>query len=448
MNANVFILGLTILLLLPLPFSKPENGDTISVKLPSVYNGDEPHYLLMMSSITHDFDLDLKNNYLAVHKGSAQAGARFAGKSLVHHTFWYINNRYYSWWDDHGVCGVVWEYNDSGILLPRMKDTVLAREIAELPEYGTHPPGLAFILAPALFPLRNSAMFEPMAIVYIAVIMVLAMLFFRYLLGAYTGDTRQRNMATAIVFLGSPLWYYGRTLFCEGPMAFCAIAAYGLYIIDKKTFFPGLLIAIGMLLKPVFGILAVPLFVHMFLYRNVGGSIRFVLALCLGIGVIFFLNHRMCGSIMNGSQLFILGNTFSGAWGLLTDTRQGLFLICPMTIIALILWPAFLRTYGYKAWLPASGFLLYFIIMATWPNWRGGDSYGPRLIVPVIPFVLLPLLLFLAHIRRYARMKTGIGIFVILISIFINANGVITSWKFISRNPLIAACVKACEWAF
>jgi hypothetical protein len=86
--------------------------------------------------------------------------------------------------------------------------------------------------------------------------------------------------------------------------------------------------------------------------------------------------------------------------------------------------------------------LLYFIAISTYAVWRGGDSYGPRYIVPVIPFILLPLLLFLSPAYRRIRWRTVIGILLILLSIFINANGAIASWKFINRNPLVAAFIK------
>ena len=49
--------AVAFLLLLPLMFSKPENGKRINIALPSVYNGDEPHYLIMMNSLVCDGDL-------------------------------------------------------------------------------------------------------------------------------------------------------------------------------------------------------------------------------------------------------------------------------------------------------------------------------------------------------------------------------------------------------
>jgi hypothetical protein len=430
------------LLLLPLAFSKPENHGRMHIGLPSVYNGDEPHYLLMINSILHDGDLDLKNNYRAVHQGAVQAGKRFAGALLEHHTFWYVNGTYYTGCEEFGPEKAEWREDKSGFLSPRIKDARLANIIEGLPEYSVHPPGLALLMAPALYFFRDSKMFEPMAIIFTGLIMVAAMIFFNHLLRAYTNNAWTRTLLTAAVFLGSPLWYYARTLYSEGPMTLLAMATYALYISSKKIVLPGLLLGVGVLLKPIFILLALPILFNMARNKEVRNLGRFSIAMSFGICVYFLLNYQMNGSVIKTSQPFIIGNTLSGAWGLLTDLHWGLVLFCPALIIALPLWPAFIREYGRKAWLPAGGFLLYFIVISTYAVWRGGDSYGPRYIVPVIPFILLPLLLFLSPAYRRIRWRTGIGILLILLSIFINANGAIASWKFINRNPLVAAFIK------
>ncbi|MGH9599067.1 MAG: hypothetical protein ACRD27_04345, partial [Terracidiphilus sp.] len=33
------------------------------------------------------------------------------------------------------------------------------------------------------------------------------------------------------------------------------------------------------------------------------------------------------------------------------------------------------------------GFCVYFALMAAWKSWHGSTCYGPRMIVPVIPFL-------------------------------------------------------------
>ena len=53
---------------------------------PAVWSGDEPHYLITISSILRDGDLSLGNNYDSVRSGSGDAGLTLKGTNLDHHT--------------------------------------------------------------------------------------------------------------------------------------------------------------------------------------------------------------------------------------------------------------------------------------------------------------------------------------------------------------------------
>ena len=65
------------LLALPLIFASPNASTKFHIGLPRVISGDEPHYLVLINSLLRDGDLDLANNYAAVHQGEPQAGLRF-----------------------------------------------------------------------------------------------------------------------------------------------------------------------------------------------------------------------------------------------------------------------------------------------------------------------------------------------------------------------------------
>jgi hypothetical protein len=59
-------------ILAPLCLSGPIPGSSrdLDFCLPRIHSGDEPHYLVTLHSLLIDGDLDVSNNYDAVHKGA------------------------------------------------------------------------------------------------------------------------------------------------------------------------------------------------------------------------------------------------------------------------------------------------------------------------------------------------------------------------------------------
>jgi len=53
---------------------------------PAVSTGDEPHYLIIISSILRDGDLSVGNNYESARLGGGDAGEAYKGFNLDHHT--------------------------------------------------------------------------------------------------------------------------------------------------------------------------------------------------------------------------------------------------------------------------------------------------------------------------------------------------------------------------
>src|ERR1043166_6851047 len=84
MRAAMWALLLAVYLAAPHYLWKPHQG--VIAVTPAVYSGDEPHYLLMVNSLLQDHDLILGPDYARVAHGGAEAGMRFRGVDLDHHT--------------------------------------------------------------------------------------------------------------------------------------------------------------------------------------------------------------------------------------------------------------------------------------------------------------------------------------------------------------------------
>jgi hypothetical protein len=380
---KAFIPFFVFCLFVPLFFHGPRFG------LPYIKGGDEPHYLVMINSLLNDGDLDLTNNYESAREGSRQAGKKFAGQALEPQGVWNIGGRQVIWsqvYEDTNR----WEKNGAGAYVPKKKpDTHF--DVSGLPMYSSHPAGIAFILFPILWCFRGTGAVEPLALVCSEVAVLFAVFGFRRILQRSITDSFSINLATFLAFLGTPLWAYGRSLFMEPFLLSFAVWAYALALERKSGFWIGLLLGLGALLKPNFLILLFPLTGLWIFERKIRDLLLALVGPVLATGLILYLNARWYGSPWTPPQPFHFGNPLSGMIGLWFSWNHGILALSPVVFLALIGWKKFIHEKQREAILVGFGFLIYFLMMASFECWWGGWCYGPRLIAPVFSFLMIPL---------------------------------------------------------
>lgn len=83
------------------------------------------------------------------------------------------------------------------------------------------------------------------------------------------------------------------------------------------------------------------------------------------------------------------GDWLAGLWGLTLGPSRGFLWYNPIVLLALpgvaIFWRQHRRIFVFSLLLTA----LYFLVYAKWYMWHGGYSWGPRFLVPIVPFVSL-----------------------------------------------------------
>jgi hypothetical protein len=377
---------MALLLLAPLCVSRSIDKP-LSLGLPAVLSGDEPHYLVIINSVICDGDFDLANNYQNVHQGGLQAGRIFAGQPLDHHVNWYQDGRLVQWWQAHEMDAERWNRDSQGHPVPTRHSHL--RPVDDK-EYSQHPVGLAFILAPILVGFRGTPLVEPAALFCSGLATVGGCCAWCWLVKQYTKFPLHVVGAAAVAYLGSPLWHYGQNLYSESFLAFFAVAAFAMALRGEKYFIAGLLLGAGILIKAPFALFAVPLIGDALVRFRWRQAFECLVPVALAILLVLFWNQQMHGDWLKSAQEWEAGSPIEGLLGLTFSWAHGLLLVSPSLVLLAIVVPEWFQRHRRDAILITLAVFLYGGLMVSWASWWGGSCYSGRLILPIVPFLFVP----------------------------------------------------------
>jgi hypothetical protein len=431
LNRRWFFPLLCAVLLTPHVFAGPPVSPWfVRAGLPWIYSGDEHHYMVMLSSLLHDRDLDVRNNYDSAARGSVQAGARFAYDTMAHHGAYYLPGVGYRMWKEVFDPDRPPVERDGQLVFPTRPGAPTGVE--RLPEYSWHPPGLPLLLAGVLWAWRDSTHLESFALLVTWMATCLAAWLFGQVVVSLGADRGWANVATALAFLGTPLWHYGRTLFTEPYLVLFTMAAYAVALRHAKrptigAVSAGVAIGFGILMKPPFILLAAPLAVLLVMRRQWKTLIAGAVPIAAALVALLMLNDRWFGSPWHASQAWRYGSLAGGIAGFLFKSDKSVFLYAPVLALAVVAWPTFIRAHRREAWVVLAAIIPYFLLMSAWEEWHGGYSYGPRLILPLLPLACLSLAVLPDVLRRSSDGKrTGRAVaFLVICALAMNVASII-----------------------
>jgi hypothetical protein len=400
--------------------------------LPISWQGDEPHYLVMITSLVNDGDLDLGNNYSAAHQGGRDAGWSMAAQPLLdHQTTWGIGAERIDWCQAYDCRFDHWDRDADGHPLPHPRED-FHTDVSGLVERSIHPAGGPLLTAAFVWPFRNTRLVEPASVLVAYLAMLLAMLLF-HALARDVGATPTKALAvTAAAFLATPVWHYSRSLFNEGFLLLFAVAAYLLVLRGRRFWLAGVLIGLGMLMKPPYGVVAIPLLVHVARQRR-WRPVAELMAPCVAAALgVLAQNAYFFGAPWRSSQPFQVGNPLTGLPGMLFDPLHGLLPFAPLLLLAVLGWRTLLRERRPQAATLLGGIAIYVGLISIWAGWNGGWCYGPRLLIPVVPFCALGLVS-LDDSRPWIRRATWL---LGSVSVVINFVGAVKFWDIYDKHPL------------
>ncbi len=441
-------LPLAVVVILLLPHFMTIRPWSLTFKLGYIISGDEPHYLLLIGSLVEDGDVDLSNNYDAVHAGQTWNAGRFCrnDRKLDHHTYLMIDRQRVPWSSIYqltrpGSMELITDpYNR------RYRPTQPGATPIEpgTPEYSVHQPGVAFLLAPVTFWARGTRFIEPVALLCSALATLIAFFYFRNILRLLRTEESLVNRISAVTFLGTSIWFYSRSLFLESHLLMCICATYYYALSRRLPLMAGCYSAIAIQLKAYYLLAFVPVGIEL-LWRKEFRYLRWY-ALPVGLsGLVFLLeNHYFFGDYFTGSQPYVVGSFLEGAVGHWLSRSSGILATSPAALVAILCWPDFIRKYPRQATLLGGAFSINFAIMSFYAVWWGATCYGPRYMTPFLPFLFASL----AAAPQWLRIRSWKGLlFWVLagVSIVNNASAAFYYAHFWETPPV---SVQAIDWFY
>lgn len=100
----------------------------------------------------------------------------------------------------------------------------------------------------------------------------------------------------------------------------------------------------------------------------------------------------------------------AGLYGFLLSPMRSIFLFSPPLLGALIAWPRFVKQRGGTAIFLLSITLVFLLVYSKWFGWHGGYAWGPRYLVSVTAFMLIPFAYLIeefSKLKRLGKLATG-----------------------------------------
>ncbi len=234
------------------------------------------------------------------------------------------------------------------------------------------------------------------------------------------------GLIAALIFgLGTLAWAYSKFFYSEPVSAFFLfLAAYFLLSFKKRhapLYLVGAGISAGLAATKISNVVLVPFFALYFLAvclstggeetgqelvpfstgsrdvwkRNALHALVFGLSLAGPLLITPLYNFvRFNNWTQTGYDVVVIPPSL-GLYGLFLSPHKSYFLYSPVLILAVLSFPIFLKRHRAEALLNLSILAATGLFFAQWHDWEGGLSWGPRYLVPTIPFltvVLLPLI--------------------------------------------------------
>jgi len=219
---------------------------------------------------------------------------------------------------------------------------------------------------------------------------------------------------------GSMAWPYSKYFFNQ-PVSclFLLLAFYNLYLYTEKTSLKYSLLSGGFIglsiLTRTDNLITVPcFFLYLLLYLKtktkaplIKTIICFFLPIILSLMMVALYNFIRFESLFRTGYENMSNDRFcspiEGLYGMLFASGGSIFLYNPILLLLPFCYKEFYRRRKNEAIFFGIFFFIFLLTYSQWESWAGGGTWGPRFLLPTIPFLILPLGVFIEEKMRFKK---------------------------------------------
>ncbi|MBW1668184.1 MAG: hypothetical protein JRJ66_09070 [Deltaproteobacteria bacterium] len=263
-----------------------------------------------------------------------------------------------------------------------------------------------------------------------------------FFLGLRLGFSRRASLLLTFVYaLGTMVWPYSKSLMSGATLNTAILGGvYGVisYRFDHKRkwlLLSSACMGFALITKVVsFGLL-VPLLAYLFFSPNRRKRVGTILV-CFVLPYALFAAFQLWYNMLRYGDLFTFGYDrqwdalgfstpfYVGLWGLFLSPGKSFFLYTPAAILGLVCLRPFLKEKKAECllFLGVAGF--FTIPHSLWVQWAGDWAWGPRFLVPVVPYFILPIGYCFKNWYGLTRPQRGFAVALVAVSLFVQILGV------------------------
>lgn len=313
----------------------------------------------------------------------------------------------------------------------------IGQSLLQVPFYLAARPFLPH-RSPDLDHRRQTAVF-PMPAIIAALI---ALITFRILTQLGYGF-RSSFQLTLLLGFGTMIWPYSKMLFRD-PLQTLLLLASVMFLVthehepgndasNRTVWFSGLCMAFAITVKETMGMYALFLFLYLFRSprnRTVKNLVAFGVPILAGIAVCLMYNYYRFGALLDfgytkANIRYGLSAPFiEGFYGQLFSAGGGFFIYNPLTVAAILSFPRFITKHRGEAFLFGGIILTAVLFHSKYWSWGGGWAWGPRYLLVIVPFMVIPLAASWSRWMQTGWKRRGIVVLIVL-SIAVQIPGVL-----------------------